>query len=372
MRQGAPALADRCWRDCADARAVAQWDALAGAAAEPNPFLESWYLLPALAAHDPQNRVRLMVLEQDGQWLGLLPIKPQPRYYRWPIPVICTWDHGNQFLGVPLVRRGREAQFWRALLERLDQRPGRALFAHFPDLPLDGPLHAALLRVCAETGRTCAVVHREERAMLASPLSPESYLEQSLSGKKRKELRRQFARLAERGTVTVERRTDGEGLAQWTEDFLALEAAGWKGTAGSALACDPATARLLREALPGAAARGRLERLALRLDGRPIAMLATFTTAPGAFSFKTAFDESLARFSPGVLLQRENLNLLAREGIAWCDSCAGKDHPMIDHLWRERRAIGRVSLAIGGPLRRALFNGLLIAELGRQPTGLRP
>jgi hypothetical protein len=49
------------------------------------------------------------------------------------------------------------------------------------------------------------------------------------------------------------------------EAFLALEAAGWK--AGSALACDAATADLWRQALRGAAARGRLNRLALHLDG---------------------------------------------------------------------------------------------------------
>ena len=41
-------------------------------------------------------------------------------------------------------------------------------------------------------------------------------------------------------------------------------------------------------------------------------------TAPGAFSFKTAFDEDYARFSPGVLLQIENLALLERDGIEYC------------------------------------------------------
>ena len=35
-------------------------------------------------------------------------------------------------------------------------------------------------------------------------------------------------------------------------------------------------------------------------------------TPPGAFSYKTAFDERYARFSPGVLLQRENLAMLER------------------------------------------------------------
>ena len=91
-------------------------------------------------------------------------------------------------------------------------------------------------------------------------------------------------------------------------------------------------------------------------------MLANFITPPGAFSFKTAFDERFARFSPGVLLQRENLALLEREGVDWCDSCASADHPMIDHFWRERRAIGRVNVGIGSGLRRTAFRAIAWAE----------
>ena len=99
-------------------------------------------------------------------------------------------------------------------------------------------------------------------------------------------------------------------------------------------------------------------------------MLANFISPPGSYSYKTAFDERYARFSPGVLLQRENLALLDRDGIDWCDSCAAADHPMIDHIWRERRLVGRLSIAIGGGLRRALFGQLVRAELGRNPTGI--
>jgi hypothetical protein len=62
--------------------------------------------------------------------------------------------------------------------------------------------------------------------------------------------------------------------------------------------------------------------------------------------------------------------LLGRAGIDWVDSCAAADHPMIDHIWRERRPMGRLSIAIGGKLRRALFARLLKAELGRSPAGI--
>ena len=87
--------------------------------------------------------------------------------------------------------------------------------------------------------------------------------------------------------------------------------------------------------MTGAADAGKLDMRALDLGGRPLAMLVNFLCPPGGFSFKTAFDEDYARFSPGVLLQRENLALLDRSGIDWTDSCAAADHPMIERIWRD-------------------------------------
>lgn len=346
------------------------WDALALCAAEPNPFHESWYLLPALRALDPQGSVKLLRVETDGDLCGLLPVRNENRYYGRPIPQLCGWIHGNCFLGAPLVAAGLEKPFWRALLDWSDDNAGRALFLHVAALPLEGPLWRALQDVLTEQNRLAGMVHREERALLSSDATPQAYFEESLSGKKRKELRRQSARLAELGEVSFERRRDDEHLGRWIDDFLALEHSGWKGTAGSALASHHSTARLFKEALQGAASLGKLERLTLSLNGEPLAMLANFLIPPGAYSYKTAFDERYARYSPGVQVQRENLDLLADPAIAWCDSCAGADHPMIDHIWRERRAVGRVSIAIGGKWRRAAFKQLLKLELGRKPTGL--
>jgi CelD/BcsL family acetyltransferase involved in cellulose biosynthesis len=351
--------------DAPDARLA--WDALAACAAEPNPFHESWYLLAALRALDPAGAVQLLRFEADGELAGLLPLHAPTRYYRWPIPQLASWVHPNCFLGAPLVARGLEHEFWRALFDWADKHAARGLFLHLAQMPLTGPAYEALQVVLREQGRFAALVHREERAMLASDLAPEDYFAASISAKKRKELRRQSARLAELGKLDFVRSSDEAGLARWIEEFLALEHSGWKGTNGSALASDQTTTQMFKEALFGAASHGRLERLTLTLDDQPIAMLANFITAPGAFSFKTAFDERYARYSPGVLVQRENVALLAAVGIDWCDSCAAADHPMIDHIWRDSRPIGRLSIAIGGGLRRALFAQLARAELRRNP-----
>ncbi|MCY1672398.1 GNAT family N-acetyltransferase [Novosphingobium sp. SL115] len=360
------------WRKWAEPALRDQWQKLAEGASTPNPFFEPWYLLPSLAAFDQAGDVQIVSVEIGGDLIGLMPLKPSRRYGRWPFPQLSAWLHANAFLGAPLVRNGYEAMFWQALLDWADAAPsvGQSLFLHLPAMPLDQPLTRILFDLCSATGRTAGLVMREERALLQSSLSPDQYLEAALPGKKRKELRRQHARLTEQGQLAVDRRHDASDLAEWTEAFLALERSGWKGRAGSAMASADETATLFRNALGEAARLGKLERLALTLDGHPIAMLVTFITAPGSFSYKTAFDESFARFSPGVLLQRENLALLQREGVSWCDSCAAPDHPMIDSLWTERRAVGRISVAIGGLIRRTLFKQLLALELGRNPTGI--
>ncbi len=363
-----PTLRHAPWREMAER--VTEWDGLAQASAEPNPFYESWYLLPSQRALDTRGRVRMLVLEQDGRLAGLLPIEQAWRYYGRPIPHWRSWTHANCFLGSPLVLPGAETAFWQALLTWCDGHAGSGLFLHLGHVPLHGGLFDALATTAQSQALPCGIVHRQDRALLASHLSPEEYFAKSLSSKKRKELRRQFNRLSDEGEVSFARQTDDSAMADWTEEFLRLEASGWKGKAGSALASGPETAMLMRKSLAGAAARGRLERLTLFFDQRPIAMLASFITAPGAFSYKTAFDEDFSRFSPGVMLQCENLAILDRPDVAWVDSCAAADHPMIDHIWRERRAIGRLSIAIGGAARRAVFGQLLKMELGGKPTGL--
>ncbi|QOV95351.1 GNAT family N-acetyltransferase [Novosphingobium sp. ES2-1] len=362
----------RPWREWTVDGRPAQWQALAESASTPNPFFEPWYLIPSLEAFDPQGTKRLLTVEIGGELAALMPLTRPRRYGRWPLPHLASWLHPNAFLGVPLVRAGCERVFWQALLQWADEAATReqALFLHLPAMPLEQPLTAALFELSELQGRKAALVMREQRAMLHSPLSPDLYLERALTGKKRKELRRQHARLAEQGALAFERQLDATDLESWIEQFLLLERRGWKGTSGSAMACASTTESLFRKALVEAAGIGRLERLALTLDGRPIAMLANFLTPPGSFSYKTAFDEDFARFSPGVLLQRENLALLSRPDISWCDSCAAPDHPMIDSLWTERRPIGRISVAIGGSIRRRFFETLLSLELGRNPVGL--
>ena len=353
------------WSACLEAGFLEQWRELARAAVSPNPFNEDWFALPGLRAFDPDGHVRLATLVSDGRLVALLPIVAASEYHGRPFPHLAGWQHANSFCGEPLIVAGFEEEFWTALLEWADDQSGFSTFFHLGGCPADSPALAALHSVCARTNRAPAIVHREERAVLHHGLSPEAHLASAASKKRRKDWARRRRRLEEEGDLQVSRHDDAKGLDIWIDEFLSLERAGWKGEEGSALASDPRTEAMFRASLTGAAEAGRLQRLAFHLDGKPVVMLANFLSPPHAFSFKTAYDEDLARFSPGVLLQLENLALLDRDDIALTDSCAAPDHPMIDHIWRDRREIVKVSIPIGGRLRRTIGSILTTIEARR-------
>lgn len=347
----------------------AEWDALAADAREANPFLESWYLLPSLELFGEDGKATVLTYRVDGTLCGLMTLTSTISYSGKPLLHLRNWAHANMFLGTPLVRKGHEAGFWRAVLDFADAATTYALFLHLRCLALDGEVYAALRAVCKEDGRTIGVVEAFERPVLDTALGADAYRDAALSRKRRKEWRRQGRLLAERGEVSFNWHRGADDLERWTRDFLRLEASGWKGDAGSALACDAKTRTVFTEALARAAREDALIRCELTLDGAPIAMLVNFRAADRqtTFGFKTAIDAGYRKYSPGVLLENAYLGILDEDGRTWCDSCAAPDHPVMSRLWTGRRAIGRVSVAIGGPLRRAAFSPLLSYECRRTP-----
>src|SRR3546814_1665041 len=106
------------------------------------------------------------------------------------------------------------------------------------------------------------------------------------------------------------------------------------------MACDPAEASFFRESVTAAFAAERLAFLRIDFEGKPIAMLVNFLMGRGGFSFKIAFDETMSRFSPGVLIEIDNLRrVLNRDDLDWMDSCAAADHPKIGRAPSELQSL---------------------------------
>ena len=321
------------------------WEKLVAHAIEPNPFVEPWFLRPALEHLAGDKQIWVALAWAGKRLVGLMPLAIRDRYGRMPVSHVGNWAHYQCFLGTPMVWAGYEAEFWSSLFTALDASSWATSFLSMTDLDPEGPLFAALL----SSDRATPIVHRRQRAMLESTLDGEAYMAAHVRAKKRKEWRRLSHRIAEMGTVVHSTLSRAEDLDAWCGTFLALEASGWKGERGAALANEPATNAFLHAMMQGAWAAGRLDFQRIDLNGTAIAMLINFRTAPGSWSFKIAHDEKLARYSPGVMIELENLvRVLADPAIDWMDSCAVENHPMIDSLWAERRRLVQVSVPLSG------------------------
>ena len=357
------------WTKVVGSSFAEHWRRLAQHCATPNPFAEEWFLAHSLRHLDPAGSILLACYVSEGELVGLMPLMRDRDYHGQPVPHLANWVHANAFCGEPLVKEGYSRPFWENLLDWCDSHAGISVFLHLTHIPADGTAYAALQDISTTTGRKLSVVHSLQRAVLRSGPAPQEHLRSALDRKRRKELQRKRRRLEESGHFVFSRQTDETGVDRWIDEFLALERAGWKGEQGSAMASAPATEALFRASLTEAAKLGKLERLAFHLDGRPVAMLTSFVTPPHAFGFKTAYDESLSKLSPGMLLQVENLAILECKSVTLSDSCAAPDHPMIGQIWPDRREIAMLTIPIGGRLRRGIGAALTAIELYR--TGKR-
>ena len=336
----------------------AEWQALAFSASETNVFSEPWFVASALEHLRGGDVVRLAkVRDAGGELVGILPLAASPKYGRLNLAHTTNWIHLQNYCGMPLIRAGHEEAFWTALLDLLDRSKWACGFLGLRLMHADGPVMRGLNRAAAATGRRIHTGQVYDRAMLASQAAPDAYLEATVRPKKRKELRRLAKRLAEHGHVSFERLAPDGPLDAWCDQYLALEASGWKGQGNTALAADQDWIGFFRETMASAQALGKLDFMRLALDGKPVAMLINLRAPPAAWSYKITYDEALGRFSPGVLLEIEALaHLLEDPEIAWVDSCAKPDHPMINSLWGERLRIAHVAVSLKGPGRRLHYS----------------
>ena len=130
---------------------------------------------------------------------------------------------------------------------------------------------------------------------------PLSDLVSSLGRRLRRNLRRERRRLLEQWAIDFEvvNTVDLEHNRACLEQFMDLEAAGWKGRAGTAIRCEAWHRDYYRWLVEQASPRGEYTWYTLKADGRPIAMYMCLRTHATEWALKTCFDEAFASYSPG-------------------------------------------------------------------------
>jgi CelD/BcsL family acetyltransferase involved in cellulose biosynthesis len=330
------------WRPLAElARFADAWRALAARALEPNVFYEPAFALASAPVFGREAAAGLVWSRAaPARLLGLFPARIERRRYGLALPVLVGWTHPFAPLSTPLVDRDAGVAVVAAWLEHLAGRRDLPRLLLMPYLPESGAVAQAFATALAANGGRSVAFGSHQRALLAPADGREDYLERAIGGKKRKELRRQRKRLAESGPLAAHIVREGAAFTAALADFLALEASGWKGRAGTAAGADAAIRVFVEKAAAGLAREGKAHIARLVLAERPIAALVTLRSGTAAWCWKIAYDEAFARSSPGVqLILDATQTLLAERGIARVDSCATAGHPMIDHVWRERLAL---------------------------------
>ncbi len=354
---------------------VEELDFLCVRTVEPNIFFNPRFLAPAMPRLEDRE-VRLAVIrdgDRDKNRLRLLvPFSVEKPAVPLSVPVMRTWSSPFGPLGTPLVDRddpvGVLEDFF-SMLGRKHLNLPRVLI--LPDLRMDGPV-ARLIRTAA-LGLDLPVVttSRSMRPFLDSDLDAETYLRTALKPHHFREFRRLKRRLAETGDLVYSVARQPDEIRNALETFLALEASGWKGRERTAMVIDRYRAAFAREAINRLAQRDLCRIHTLSLDGAAIASLIVFVEAGQAYTWKTAYDENHAAFSPGTLLMIEvTRQHLDDPNIEATDSCAVPDHPIMSRLWSERREMGTMVVGLAPDTDRLVRQAAGQIHLNRETRNL--
>ena len=286
-------LAPRASCCAVDPSLIAAWDGLADRT-NAVPFARPGWLLPWAEAAGA--RLEPFTVWRGGRLAGILPIIVNRRHLRTPADWHTPWLE--------------------AVVE--DQEALHALAAdlaatRLPRITVDFVLAGHATAEASSLWLQAAGYLMSPRPRLESPfLAVESTWEDylgTLSAHRRSELRRRARKLEAAGRVTREVLDGSEGLPGLLDQAFAVEASGWKGRRGTAIASDPAVEHFYRRIAAWGEERGWLRLAFLRLDGRPLAFDLALEAGGRHYLFKTGYDPAFTALSPGLLLR---LHMLER------------------------------------------------------------
>ncbi len=326
------------------------WADLCRNAIEPNFFYSPRQALAAAEHLDGDLDLRVLLVWHDPgegcpQLIGLFPFSLSRFRWGYPAKLYLGWINNYSASAAPLLREGFENTAVLAFLDWLDHGEVQPVACMMNEVALDGPAIAALKRGLDATDRPWKITKSWQRALLDSDLDGDSYIAERIGRSTRQGLRRKLRRLRELGELTFHIYEDRQDLPGAVEEFIELEAKGWKGRAGTAIKNNGETLAFARKAFTGSEAEARTRVDMLRLDGRPVAISVTVIAGDSGWYLKPTYDEELGRYSPGLLAPFENLKCVLDEAsVNHFDSACIPGH-VIEKIWTEKKRMGDILFA---------------------------
>jgi hypothetical protein len=325
------------------------WRDLARRAVEPNPFYEPDCIIPAATHQSFGNEIEVVVASDGDRFYGCMPVRQVRRWRKLPYPIVTTQVRRMTYLGTPLVDAEYGIEAVKAMLSVLveKRRNGGSKVLAVQELT-DGPVASLFRNASSELGLPLIVFESFERGFLGRH-DPPAY-QNAHSPKSLRNLYRKQRNLGKElgGTVeVVDRGNESEAI----DDYIDLEASGYKAEYGVAMATVPGEPEYFRDMCGRFAAAGRLHLLSLT-DGKTTpAMIAWVRGGDTLCQFKWSYNEQFAKYSPGLILHTEAMRYFEETDAKFVDTCTWGENEMINRLYPDRRPIVSYFVVLGPSLR---------------------
>jgi CelD/BcsL family acetyltransferase involved in cellulose biosynthesis len=323
-------------------REAAAWDDLSARAGDAHPFFGRHVMQAHLASGLASSDLRVVVVRGPERLEAVLPFRRSYDICGLGRSVLLPFVSPFITASAPLVAEGPDRPaILAALVEGLAAASGGRAW-RWPLLSVEAAPGQDLLAAMAEAGWDLGEVARFARPVLDRRADHAAFLAGHPHPSRLKDLRRRQRRLAEGGVVSLETVTQGPALARAVEIFLDVEAAGWKGTAGSAMACRTAHAAFARAVFRAEGGPVGIRADILSRDGTTLAVSLALVAGGTAYLLKTAYDETARAFAPGLVLEAEIVRALHADGFADRLDSATLAGSALESLYRERDTVAEV------------------------------
>lgn len=276
------------------------WNELAAVASLDHPFLEHVWIRTWWECFGAGSSLRILVVKAGDRTVAIAPLI-LTSVRMWGIKVRRLGFFYNAHVPrADFLIAQRAEEVHRAIWNHLNQTRGWDLL-QLCQLPEGSATLKAMSDLAAPD--RCRVVTWLSGASPYVPLSSSwTQYSDSLAGKHRSNLRNRLKRLNAIGPVEVQTITSNEYLPEALEAGLELEAAAWKGEAGTAISSDPDVARFYSTLALRAADRGWMRLHFLESASRRVAFDFSLEYKNRIHLLKIGYDPDYAPYSPSNLL----------------------------------------------------------------------
>ena len=325
------------------------WEKLSRNAVEENPYYSPIFMRAALENLEANSDLKALAVYRGETLVGFCPFVVDKWRWLGACSVNRAWINPYSTLTIPLVDRRCPREVVASLLNAMAEHGACRNFWLFDNFNLDGSV-GRLFREFFKTENIASEIFDEfDRPVLEQGSTFEQHMRDHVSKNRRKSLKRNHRNLSERGKVEMRSFTAGPELMAAVEDFLTIEASGWKGEQGTALACHRNSRKFARQAFGGSGGKSITRADVLYLDEFPIAVSLSIYTGKTAFTLKSAYDETYRSFSPGLLLEAAIIeDFFESQWVEYLDSAVTTTGHVIQGLWNSSIRVGDLLLCADG------------------------